>query len=163
MDKEFLPFEKLIGKRGRICTAKPPHLSLKQSSHLIKSFNDCINLQDVTWRPPALTNLIKSTRSKRRFSLLKRYFSPKRVNANPYHWGFRGALRLENPPLSRLLLNLCCHEPLKASTVELVTIHGFPIQMPSLKEQEILTEKDFGKLWYGIAPIFSIKLKTTRA
>ena len=36
MDKEFLHFEKSIGKPGKICTAKPPHLSLKQSLILLK-------------------------------------------------------------------------------------------------------------------------------
>ena len=47
MDKEFLHFEKLIGKRGKICNRKttPPSQTELNS---IKSFNDRINLQDVT-------------------------------------------------------------------------------------------------------------------
>ena len=78
MDKEFLHFEKINRETWQNLHRKttPPLSQTELNS--IKSFNDRINLQDVTRRLPAFDKPDWNLQAfQRRFGLLKRYFPSK--------------------------------------------------------------------------------------
>ena len=135
--------KKLIGKRGKICTAKPPHPLSQTELNSIKSFNDRINLQDVRDVYLPLTNLIGIyKRSKEDLAFSKRYFSPKTSERQPFIIGVSGSVAVGKSTTSRLL-QILLSRTFEGSSVELVTTDGFLYPNAILKEQEILNRKGF--------------------
>ena len=122
----------------------------------IKSFNDRINLQDVRDVYLPLTNLIGIyKRSKRRFGLLKRYFSSKNEwTPTLYHWGFRECCcwKIDHQPSSTdsAIANL------RRLDSRIGDNRWLPLSKCYLKRtRDPQSKRISGKLWYGIAPWFS--------
>ena len=142
MDKEFLHFEKINRETWQNCTAKPPHHSLKQSSILLKVLTTA-STSRMSWRLPAFDKPDWNLQAfQRRFGLLKRDFSPKTSERQPFIIGVSGSVAVGKSTTSRLL-QILLSRTFEGSTVELVTTDGFLYPNAILNEQELLNRKGF--------------------
>ena len=141
--KNFYILKKLIGKLGKICTAKPPHLSLKQSSILLKVLTTASTSRMYVTSTCLWQTWLESTSvPKKIWPSQKVFFLQKTSERQPFIIGVSGSVAVGKSTTSRLL-QILLSRTFEGSTVELVTTDGFLYPNAILKEQELLNRKGF--------------------
>lgn len=143
MVNEFINFETISRRTWQSLHRKTtPPLTLEELES-IKSFNDQINLQDVTEVYLPLINLIHIyKKAKEDLTFSKSLFLQEKIRNLPFIIGISGSVAVGKSTASRLL-QILLSRLFKRAKVELVTTDGFLFPNRILKERQIMDRKGF--------------------
>ena len=162
MDKEFLHFEKLIGKRGKFAPQNHPPLSQTELNS-IKSLTTASTSKMYVTSTCLWQTWLESTSVPKKIWPSQRYFSPKTSERQPFIIGVSGSVAVGKSTTSTSPSNPAVTD-LRRLERRLVTTDGFLYPNAILKNKRSSIEKDFQKaMIWNCSLIFLIKSKTTRA
>ncbi|HFR3770791.1 TPA: type I pantothenate kinase [Streptococcus suis] len=143
MKHEFLNFEKIDRSTWQQLHRKTTIPLTQSELNSIKSFNDKIQLHEVSDVYLPLVNLIHIYRKARKdLTFTKSLFLQKSIKSQPFIIGISGSVAVGKSTTSRLLQILIART-FKHSTVELVTTDGFLYPNTTLEEMNLLDKKGF--------------------